>query len=164
MKRICTVLLCLAALFLTACGAREEPEKDHYYEILDSTGTVLHTVEDDKLTDTLGGLLGTPMEDMEQSGDAGDVEPLYTYAYWQEKTLLAGQDPDAERDYEELMHILVPAEGETLTIQVFPNANDLEGLNWLITETVDLEELLTSKVTVSLETAAALRAPEQFAK
>lgn len=165
MKRIFALLLCGAALFLTACGAEEqEVEKNHYYEISDSSGTVLYTVTDGELLDTLDDLLGTPVEDMEHPGDTGAAEVLYTYAYWQEKTLLAGEDPDGEREYEELMRIQVPAEGETLVIQVFPDADALEGLSWLTRETVDIEELLTSAVTVSPETAEALRAPEQFVK
>ena len=85
MKRIFALLLCGAALFLTACGAEEqEAEKNHYYEISDSSGTVLYTVTDGELLDTLDDLLGTPAEDMEHPGDTGDAEALYTYAYWQE--------------------------------------------------------------------------------
>lgn len=163
MKRVFALLLCGAALLLTACGAREEAEKDYYYEVLDSTGAALYTVKDGTLADTLDGLLGTSAEDMAASEAAEDIEPLYTYAYWQEETLLAGEDPDRERDYEELMRILVPAEGETVVIQVLPGVEDLEGLNWLA-ETVDFDDLLTSVVTVSPETAETLRDPVRFAE
>lgn len=165
MKRMLALLLCGAVLLLAACGAREEEaEKDHYYEISDHDGAVLYTVTDGEMLDLLDDLLGTPAEDMEHAGDTEDLEVMYTYSYWQEKTLLAGEDPETDREYEELMRIQVPAEGETLVIQVLPNADALEGLNWLTRETVDIGELLTSTMTVSPETAEALRAPESFIK
>lgn len=163
MKRICAALLCL--LFLTACGAGSQEEtKDRRYEVLDGTGAVLYTIEDGELVDTLDSLLSEPLEDMEHSASTGDVEPLYTYVYCQEKTLLAGEDPDKERDYEELMRVLVPAEGETVVIQVLPDVeglDELEGLDWL-TDAVGLRDLLTSAVTVSPETAESLRSPARF--
>lgn len=163
MKRICSALLCLAVLLLTACGAENQDEKkEHYYEVLDSAGEVLYTERDGELVDTLDSLLGTPVEEMEHSQAGEDINPLYTYVYWQEKTLLAGEDPEEEREYEELIHVLVPAEGETLVIQVFPNVDGLKNLNWLTKETVDMEELLRSAVTVSPETAEALRDPARF--
>lgn len=162
MKRIFALLLC-GVMLLTACGGeRQETEKDHYYQVLDSAGAVLCTVTDGPLFDTLDDLLGTPLEDVEQDENTGDIEPLYTYVYCQEKTLLAGEDPDGERDYEELMQILVPAEGETVEIGVVPNADSLGELSWL-TEAVDIEELLRSVVTVSPEMAESLRDPARFA-
>lgn len=162
MKRIFALLLC-GVMLLTACGGeRQETEKDHYYQVLDSAGAVLCTVTDGPLFDTLDDLLGTSLEDLEQDENAGDIEPLYTYVYCQEKTLLAGEDPDGERDYEELMQILVPAEGETVEIGVVPNADSLGELSWL-TEAVDIEELLRSVVTVSPEMAESLRDPARFA-
>lgn len=161
MKRIFALLLC-GVMLLTACGGeRQETEKDHYYQVLDSAGAVLCTVTDGPLFDTLDDLLGTSLEDVEQDENAGDIEPLYTYVYCQEKTLLAGEDPDGERDYEELMQILVPAEGETVEIGVVPNADSLGELSWL-TEAVDIEELLRSVVTVSPEMAESLRDPARF--
>lgn len=163
MKRLFALLLCGAALLLTACGAGKEAEKDHYYEVLDSAGAVLYTVKDGELAETLDGLLGTSSEDMDAAGDAGDVEPLYTYAYWQEMTLLAGEDPEAEREYQELIRVLVPAEGEELVIQVFPDTAALEGLNQLTRDTVDIASLLSSVVTVSPETAEMLRDPGRYA-
>lgn len=156
MKRMLAALLCLP--LLTACGGETGSEKEHYYEVLDSTGAALYTVTDGRLMETLDGLLGTPAEEMEP---AEDMEPLYTYVYWQEKTLLAGEDPEAEREYEELIHILVPAKGETLLVQVFPGVDAQESLNQLTKGTVDIGELLTSAVTVSPETADLLRTPEQ---
>lgn len=163
MKRLFALLLCGAALLLTACGAGKEAEKDHYYEVLDSAGAVLYTVKDGELAETLDSLLGTSSEDMDAAGDAGDVEPLYTYAYWQERTLLAGEDPEAEREYQELIRVLVPAEGEELVIQVFPDTAALEGLNQLTRDTVDIASLLSSVVTVSPETAEMLRDPGRYA-
>lgn len=165
MKRIFALLLC-GVMLLTACGGeRQETEKDHYYQVLDSAGAVLCTVTDGPLFDTLDDLLGTPLEDVEQDENTGDIEPLYAYVYCQEKTLLAGEDPDGERDYEELMRILVPEEGNTIAIQVLPGMDALDAvdsLGWL-TEAVDIEELLRSVVTVSPEMAESLRDPARFA-
>lgn len=164
MKRAFALLLCGVTLLLTACGGeRQAVEKEHCYQVLDSTGAALCTVTDGPLFDTLDGLLGTPAEDMDQAEAAGDMEPLYTYVYCQEKTPLAGEDPDGERDYEELMQILVPAEGTAIAIQVLPDMDALDavdGLGWL-TEAVDLGALLTSAVTVPPETMEALRSPIQ---
>ena len=157
-------MLCGTALLLTACGAQEDgAEKEHYYEVLDSTGAVLYTVEDGTLTEAFDGLLGTPAEDMELSEAGADIEPLYTYAYWQEKTLLAGEDPDGEREYEELMRVLVPAEGENLVIQVLPDVDTLEGLGG-VAEALELDELLTFTVTAPEDTVKALRRAEYFIK
>lgn len=165
MRRTFALLLCGVMLLLTACGGeRQAAEKNHRYEVLDSTGAVLCTVTDGPLFDTLDDLLGTPAEDMEQDETAGDMEPLYTYVYCQEKTLLAGEDPDGERDYAELIQILVPAEGTTIAVQVLPDMDALDaadGLDWL-TEAVDLEALLTSAVTVPPETMETLRSPNQL--
>ena len=164
-KAALRLLLCaLSLILLTGCGTKEAGEaveKDYYYEVLDSSGTALYTVGDGQLMDALDTLLGTPMEDTEPSGGAGDIEALYTYVYWQEKTLLAGEGPAQEREYEELLHTLVPAEGDTVVIQVLPGLEDLEGASWL-TDTVDLEELLTSQTAVSPEVLEVLRNPARF--
>lgn len=164
MKRMLALVLC-GVMLLTACGGeRQEVEKDHLYQVLDSTGAVLCTVTDGPLFETLDDLLGMPAEDMEQAETAGDIEPLYTYVYCQEKTLLAGEDPDGERDYEELMQIFVPAEGNTIAVQVLPDMDELhavDGLDWL-TEAVNLGDLLTSAVTVPSETMEILRSPESL--
>ncbi len=163
MKRVFALLLCGAALLLTACGG-EEKSKDHYYEILDSIGNDSNIIDDAKLVKEIDGLLEEPLEaaDDETSGEE-PVEPLWIYICWQEKTLLAGQDPDAEREYEEILRVSVPDAGNELTIQVLPNVDELDGLGGLA-EALELNELLTFTVTAPEDTVENLRNAEYFIK
>ncbi|MDO4315349.1 MAG: hypothetical protein Q4C45_06180 [Oscillospiraceae bacterium] len=164
MKRAFALLLCGAALLLTACGAGEEAAKDHYYEILNGTGNDSSIVDDAKLVKEIDGLLEGPLEAADDETSGGEpVEPLWIYVCWQEKTLLAGQDPDAEREYEEILRVSVPDTGNELTIQVFPNVDEVDGLSGLA-EALNLDGLLTFTVAAPEDTVEELRNAEYFIK
>ena len=89
---------------------------------------------------------------------AGD--PLYTYVYWQETTLHAGEDPDAEREYLEVFRTQVRSDSNAVTTEVL--SDTLEGVGDAI-NIEGLGGLLTFSAEVSQETADALRDPGQFA-
>lgn len=163
MKRTFALLLCGVMLLLTACGGEKE-SKDHYYELLNSTGNDSSIIDDAKLVKKIDDLLEGPLEAADDETAGGEpVEPFWIYVCWQEKTLLAGQDPDAEREYEEVLRVSVPDTGNELTIQVLPNVDELDGLDGLA-EALELDELLTFTVTAPEDTVANLRNAEYFIK
>ena len=168
------------ALLLAGCGAglpggteegAESPEelldgldsdwgtKNHRWQILDDQGNELLTVSEEKAVAEIDGLF---QEDGWQSFSIGKEEeaetPLYTYVFWQEKTLLAGQDPKEEREYEEIIRFMIPAEGNTVTMLVLSGLENIK-----VPEYIDLEDLLTFRSGAPEETLEALRDPWQFA-
>ena len=157
--------LSLLLFALTACGvpAAGDPaggaEKDHYYQILDADGQELYTVTDDDAVAEIDALIGEAGgENAAHGGAEGD--PLYTYAYWQETTLHAGEDPEAEREYLEVFRTHVYADSDAVTTEVLSDV--LEEVGEFI-RVRDLGGLLTFTAEVSRETADALRDPAQFA-
>ena len=157
--------LSLLLFALTACGVPAadapagEAEKDHYYQILDAAGRELYTVTDDDAVAEIDALIGEAGgENAAHGGAEGD--PLYTYAYWQETTLHAGEDPEAEREYLEVFRTHVYADSDAVTTEVLSDV--LEEVGEFI-RVQDLGGLLTFTAEVSRETADALRDPAQFA-
>lgn len=157
--------LSLLLFALTACGvpAAGDPaggaEKDHYYQILDADGQELYTVTDDDAVAEIDALIGEAGgENAAHGGAEGD--PLYTYAYWQETTLHAGEDPEAEREYLEVFRTHVYADSDAVTTEVLSDV--LEEVGEFI-RVRDLGGLLTFTAEVSRETADALRDPARFA-
>ena len=157
--------LSLLLFALTACGVPAadvpagEAEKDHYYQILDAAGRELYTVTDDDAVAEIDALINEAGgENAAHGGAEGD--PLYTYAYWQETTLHAGEDPEAERAYLEVFRTHVYADGDAVTTEVL--SDTLEGVgDWIGVE--GLDGFLTFTTEVSQETADALRDPARFA-
>ena len=157
--------LSLLLFALTACGVPAadapagEAEKDHYYQILDAAGRELYTVTDDDAVAEIDALIGEAGgENAAHGGAEGD--PLYTYAYWQETTLHAGEDPEAERACLEVFRTHVYADSDAVTTEVLSDV--LEEVGEFI-RVQDLGGLLTFTAEVSRETADALRDPAQFA-
>lgn len=129
-------------------------EKDYYWKVLDAGDREIGIVTDEEQIKALDSLLsddGTWGRRPEE-GDPG--EAACSYVYCQEKTLLAGQDPDEEREYEELGRFTVSASKDVVTIQI------LEDLPSLLN--VDLGDFLTFTIDVPAETAEALRDPARF--
>ena len=108
MKRHIIPCILSLTLLLTACGGEqaaadtaEEAVKDHYYQILDAAGKELYTVTDSGAVAEIDALINKAGGENADHGNA-EGDPLYTYVYWQETTLHAGEDPDAEREYLEV--------------------------------------------------------------
>ena len=165
MKKLLIPCLLVLALALTGCTVTvpdapdQEEVKDHYYQILDADGQELYTVTDDTAVAEIDALIN---EAGGENADHGSAEgtPLYTYVYWQETTLHAGEDPDAEREYLEIFRTQVRSDSNAVTTEVLSDtlenvgdAISVEGLGGLLTFTAE----------VSQETADALRDPAQFA-
>ena len=72
-------------------------EKKHYYQVLDGDGTLLYTVDQAEGVEALDGLFSGDDNLWEDLTQPEDGEIACVYCYWQEKTLLAGEDPDRER-------------------------------------------------------------------
>ena len=163
----CWILCALAlTLLLAACGgvqdtpdAAQEAVKDHYYQILDADGQELYTVTDDGAVAEIDALINEAGGENAAHGDAEGV-PLYTYVYWQEATVHAGESPDAEREYLEIFRTQVRADSNAVTTEVL--SDTLEGVgDWIGVE--GLDGFLTFTTEVSQETADALRDPARFA-
>ena len=158
-------VLSLLLFALTACGGPSagdpagEAEKDHYYQILDAAGQELYTVTDDDAVAEIDALINEAGgENAAHGGAAGD--PLYTYVYWQETTLHAGEDPDAEREYLEIFRTQVRSDSNAVTTEVL--SDTLESVGDFV-GVEGLDGLLTFTAEVSPETADALRDPARFA-
>ena len=132
-----------------------EDGKDHYWKVFDGEEKEIGTVTDEEQVKALDDVLSDDgtwgFEEMEDHGKGA-----YSYVYCQEKTLLAGQDPDEEREYEDLVRFTVSASEDVVTMRILEDLPSLMG--------VDLSDYLTFSVSVPAETAEALRNPEQFTK
>ena len=163
MKKLLIPCLLVLALALTGCsvsteGLTGDTAKEHYYEILDAEGETLYTVTGDEAVDAIDALFDDAGK---QKGwyNSGDVEPLYTYVYWQAATVKAGQSADAEPEYLEVIRVLVPAEGTEVITEILPETMGEIGAT---VNVEGLEGLLAFSTQVSQETADALRNPENF--
>jgi len=133
-------------------------EKAHRWRILDAEGQELYTVSDEAQVEALDDLLLCEGDDWDRlAEDPG--EPAYSYVYSQEKTLLAGQDPEDEREYEDLLTFTASATEDVVTVQILGGLEELS-----LVPGVEMEDVLTFFVSVPAETVEALRAPERFSK
>lgn len=186
LKQLLPASLCLLSLtlLLTACGAHvtapddeefrdawdevwndleedlgeQDASKRHFYQILNSDGEELYAVTDETQVSALDDLLGNVGEGREEtpaSEDGGEIACIYVYQ--QEKTLLAGQDPNQEREYEEVIRFTVYQNRDLITMQC------LKGLEDRDLAGIPLEDFLTFTLSVPAETMESLRNPAQFA-
>lgn len=138
-------------------------QKKHIWIIQDVSDpeaavTEAGTVTDEEQVKALDDLLGIHDEDTWTHPDKAPDDPAYSYVYRQEKTLLAGQDPDAEREYEDLLRFTVSASEDVVTMQILGGLEELS----LLPEAVPMEDVLTFPIAVPAETAEALRNPGRF--
>ena len=161
----CWILCALAlTLLLTACGGQTadepaaEPEKDHYYQILDAAGEELYVVTDETAVAEIDALVNDAGGESAQHGGA-EGDPLYTYVYWQAPTVHAGETEPAG-EYLEVFRLQVREDSNTVTTEVL--SDTLEGIG----ETIGVEGMdgwLTFSAEVPQETADALRNPAALA-
>ena len=151
MKRHIIPCILSLTLLLTACGGEqaaadtaEEAVKDHYYQILDAAGKELYTVTDSGAVAEIDALINKAGGENADHGNA-EGDPLYTYVYWQETTLHAGEDPDAEREYLEVFRTQVRQGSNAVTTEVLSDTLEgvgsfvgVEGLGGLLTFTAEV--------------------------
>lgn len=133
--------------------------KEHRWEIQDGGGKVLYSVTKEEGVEALDALFNEDGKDWSRLSEEVDGEPLYSYVYCQEKTRLAGQDPEEARDYEALMSFSVFEDGAVVKMAVLKGADEIPG----IYGGSILADFLTFYVEAPEETAEALRDPAQFA-
>lgn len=131
--------------------------KKHVWKVLDGAGEELAAVTDEEAVERLDDLLGVHGGEDWKRPEETPEDPLCTYVYRQEKTLLAGQDPDAEREYEDLLSFSVSASEDAVTLRILGGLEELS-----LVPGVSMEDILTFSISVPAETAAALRDPAQF--
>lgn len=168
-------------------------EKKHIWKILDDQKQEIGQITDANTIEKLDQLLNCD-EDYDEnqwSRSAGEAseqpdDPLYTYVYCQQRTLFAGESPDTEREYEELIRFTISASENIITEQIDDQslkdaANHLpeglseslpeglpEDLSKILSESLsgisqmDLSELLKISIIIPEDDAAALREPSQF--
>ena len=136
MKKIIGVLM-IFALLLTGCGhnvpqdVHNDEKKQSRIEVYSAQDDVLLQTIDEQ--DTVNKLLDTSSwETLESISD--DLTPEYILLVYQEKTLLAGQDPSEEREYELIETII--------TFQDSPYIKEIIS-NTVIKNTIIPEDVLT---------------------
>ena len=130
--------------------------KGHYWKILDSQGEEVCTIDSEEAVQRVDDLIQGDME-WKQASSVEDEIVLYTYVFMQQKTLLAGQDPDTEREYQEVLRFTVYEGTDVMSMTVL---DGLEGV--LPVSILNWEDLLTIHAKAPAETAEALRDPAQF--
>lgn len=130
--------------------------KTHRWQILNAQGEEILLISSEEGVAAVDALL---QDDGWAFTGEEPGEALYTYVFWQQKTLLAGQDPDTEREYEALIRFTVPAEGDVVVMKVIP-----ESLSGMEIAGLNLDDLLTVSGKVPAEALEALRNPDHWSE
>ena len=130
--------------------------KSHYWQVLDAGGLEICVIDTEAAVQRVDDLVQDDMEWEQASSVEGDT-PLYTYVFMQQKTLLAGQDPNAEREYEEVLRFTVYEGTDVMSMTVLESLGD-----YLPSSVEDWEDILTIHAKPPAEIAEALRNPAQF--
>ncbi|PWM35016.1 MAG: hypothetical protein DBX66_09005 [Clostridiales bacterium] len=145
MKKALLLLLAGVLVACTGCAhtAAKEP-KACKVEVYSDGGELLKTIDDQETIELL-----TPTEDWADA-EAPQPEPAaqYELVVWQEKTLLAGEDPEGEREYEVILNLTLYRDSPLVKAVISPQAVK----NMRLTE-----EMLTAYYTLPDETLSALR-------
>lgn len=131
--------------------------KSHYYQVLNEQEEELYAITDEIQVEALDDLLGN-MGQTRQTELPEAEEIACVYVFQQEKTRLAGEAADSEREYEEVARFTVYQDQDLVTMQF------LKGLENRAVAGIRLEDFLTFTVSVSPETMEKLRDPAQFAE
>ncbi len=132
--------------------------KGHCWQILDAEGAEVCTIDQEEAVQEIDELVEGDM-DWERASSVEDKSPLYIYVFMQQKTLLAGQDPESEREYEEVMRFTVYEDTDVMKMTILDSLG--EGFPFSM---VDLEDVLTIYAKAPTETVEALRDPGQFSE
>lgn len=135
--------------------------KVHYWQVLDAEGEEVCTIDGVNAVEKVDALVEGDM-DWEQAESVENKTPLYQYVFMQETTLLAGQDPDSEREYEEVMRFTVYEDTDVMEMTVLEELN--EALSDSLVNLIGLEDILTIYAKAPSETVEALRNPTQFSE
>lgn len=145
MKKALLLLLAGVLVACTGCAhtAAKEP-KACKVEVYSDGGELLKTIDDQETIELL-----TPTEDWADA-EAPQPEPAaqYELVVWQEKTLLAGEDPEGEREYEVILNLTLYQDSPLVKTVISPQAVKNMRLS---------EEMLTAYYTLPDETLSALR-------
>ncbi|MCI9121475.1 MAG: hypothetical protein HFG00_08130 [Oscillibacter sp.] len=132
----------------------DNENKAHYWKITGGEDQEIGTVTDEEQVAAIDDLLSDDGQNWGRRPVQDAGEPAYSYIFCQEKTLLAGQDPSEEREYQELVRFAVSASEDAVTLYILEDLTVLPG--------VDLGGLLTFAIDIPAETAEALRNPSVF--
>lgn len=136
--------------------------KGHYWQVLDADGEEVCKIDGEEAVGMVDELTKGGGDWKQADSSPEDAKMLYTYVFMQQKTLLAGQDPDAEREYEEVMRFTVYEDSDVLTMVILDGMEDT--LPASLSELIDLEDILTVHAEAPVDTVEALRDPQQFTK
>lgn len=131
--------------------------KRHYYQVLNEQEEELCAITDETQVEALDGLLGN-MGQMGQTELPEAEQVACVYVFQQEKTRLAGEAADLEREYEEIARFTVYQDQDLVTMQFLKGLENTEAAG------IHLEDFLTFTISVSPETMEKLRDPARFAE
>lgn len=160
-KRIITMLCIVLVLCISGCksdNGQEEQEtqpKDQYYTVTSvEDGEVLCTIKDEDKIKTIETIISA----LDVSADGSTINvsgytPQYQYICHQEKTQLAGENPDRDKAYEEILSITTYADANVITIEISPE---------VVKNMMLSEESMSFTHVVSKDTINSLNNIEQF--
>lgn len=158
-QMICALLAVLAVLALGGCGniadgpaGRPEGEKDCYLEVTAPDRESLGVIPQGEVLDGIFSD-GSGQHSWVLDGERPQgLEPEYLCLLWQQETLLAGQGPDADRDYEVVLRVTTFPGTNYVEVEVPAEAVGLWGLPEELTE-----QVLNFSFLAPEESVAALR-------
>jgi len=125
MKKLIGIMMVLV-LLLAGCGSNTSESNQNYQDEKKQSKIEIYSVDKDELLqiidnqNTVNKLLD--MSDWEELDSiSANLMPEYLLLVYQEKTLLYGQDPNEERDYE-LIETVITYEDSSCVTEIISNA------------------------------------------